>query len=143
MTIILVDGPIGSGKTALVDTLIDTIPYAKVRHFSGEESISDFTTALNEDIASDTLFPLITIWFISWVTGWARHGLTTEDADQLDTLFTEAEGIGIILLGDEDIVDEDERDAFEEYAEDPATWFIVEEGDSEDLIAQVRTRLSL
>ena len=143
MTIIIVDGPSGSGKTALVDTLVECIPYAKGRSFEGDESTGEFKEALDADNATDTLFSLVTIWCRSWVSGWVKHGLSTLEADSLDYILSGAQGFGVILLGDEDVVDEDERELFADFADDElrSIWRIVEEDESEDLVAQIVKRV--
>ena len=143
MTIIRVDGPVGSGKTALVDTLMEALPYAKLRYIEGDLSVEEFTIAIEADKATDALFPLITIWHRSWVSSWVSNKLTTRTADHLDVLLRETRGFGVILLGDEDIVDEDERELFEDYIlggiDD--TWILVEEKDSETLVSKIRQRI--
>jgi hypothetical protein len=144
MTTIIVDGPAGSGKTALIDTLIEAIAYAKLRQFNGNETSQEFTLALTDD-QEPTLFPLVCIWECSWVSAWVNSDMTTEEVDALDALLKSFDGLGIILLGDEDIVDEDQQELFADYTEDEpeGTWFVVEENESEDLIARVRERLNL
>ncbi len=142
MTTILVDGPAGAGKVALVDTLMECIPYAKLRQFNGDERAQEFMAALKEDTREFSA-PSIAIWHRSWVSAWVADKLKGEDADSLDNLLRETQGLGIILLGDEDVVDEDQRVLFEEYidGESNENWFIVEEDESEELVARIRKRI--
>jgi hypothetical protein len=99
--------------------------------------------ALIEDI-KPPLFPMVTIWHRSWVSGWCLYGMTTEASDRLDEALAEAGGFGIIVLGGEHSdVDEDEREIFEEYVEDWDNWMEVEEPDIDEILLALKDRISL
>ena len=144
MTTIIVDGPSNAGKTAFVEALLEAIPYSKLRQHSGDEDPECFEQALEDDNKATTLFPLITIWLRSWVSGWALHSLSTASADQLDDLLFSKDGVGIILLGDEEEVEEDEQVVFEDYPDNGTgnIWIIVEHGHERKVLDAIIKRVS-
>lgn len=137
MPVILIEGPEKAGKSTLVRALLERIPDAKLRKFTGPMQGDEYLDAMLED-TRPSLFPMVTIWDRGWVSEFVytwmlerQSKLTAENAEYLDILLREAGGIGIILLGpdvetlaknrDETDLDVDpkaERVYFEAYAMD-------------------------
>jgi hypothetical protein len=146
MTILIVDGPHDSGVDALVEYFLERIPYAKSRQFSGKEPAREYQQAIDADKAANSLFPLITVWQRSWVSGWVFGGLSTRDADRFDEQLKDLKGFGLILTGDDEEVDEDQQELFADYAlgEMNDLWTIIEEPtEGTKIYNQIKDRIKI
>ncbi len=143
MPVILIEGPEKAGKSTLVRALVDKIPNAKTRKFTGPMQGDEYFEALVED-TTPSLFPMITIWDRGWASEWIYSWilerpseLSADKVEFLNQILIGTGGIGVVLLGpdtetlvknrDETDLDVDprgERVYFEGYAHDEPGWLV-------------------
>ena len=158
MPVILVEGPEKAGKSTLVRALLEKIPNAKARKFTGPMQGDEYLIAMLED-ARPSLFPMVTIWDRGWVSEFVytwmlerQSNLTAENAEYLDTLLRETGGIGVVLLGpdtatlaknrdetDLDVSPRAERAHFQAYAEGEPGWLTYNNEHSESYVGHMVT----
>ena len=156
MPVILVEGPEKAGKSTLIRTLLEKIPTAKVRKFSGPMQGEEYLVALLED-TRPSLFPMVTIWDRGWasefVYSWMLQrptALTGHKAEDLDKILIETGGIGVVLLGpnlgtliknrdetDLDVSPRGERAYFQAYADGEPGWLTYNNEHSESYVGHM------